>query len=58
MTRRYYAAFLGAFLIVLCAWFAGHRLAFNRYPTDKKLLTTGMRAEAMPVLSNVRDLLQ
>ena len=58
LTRRYYAAFLGAFLIVLCAWFAGHRLAFNHYPTDKKLLTTGMRAEAMPVLSNVRDLLQ
>jgi hypothetical protein len=55
--RRYYSLLLGGFLCILCLWVIGFRIFEGTYPTQLKILSTGLLNEELIVVRQVLELL-
>ena len=55
--RRYYGILLGGFLVVMCVWVLLHRMIESLYPTQIRLLTTGLYEQELEVIQQIQRLL-
>ena len=54
---RYYGILLGGFLIVVCFWVLMHRMVESLYPTQIRLLSTGLYEEELRLVQQIQHML-